>query len=95
MSYKVLITDEIQEKLQFLDEKSFSIIIKNIKKLKEDPYTGRGSGDKERLPVKGKLRYRMHIGRTWTIFYSIMEEEKQVRVSELLPIDEAHKKYGY
>jgi mRNA-degrading endonuclease RelE of RelBE toxin-antitoxin system len=95
MTYKVYLTEEVQEIFQCLDEKTSSIILKNIKKLKENPYPGRGSGDKERLPVKGKLRYRMHIGRTWTIFYSILEEEKQVRISELLPIDEAHKKYGY
>ncbi len=95
MSYKVLITQEVQEILGCLDDKSSSIIIKNIKKLKENPYPGRGTGDKERLPISGKLRYRMHIGRTWTIFYSILEDEKQVRVAELLPIDEAHKKYGY
>ena len=95
MTYRVLITDEIQEMLRYLDDKSSSIIINNLKKLKEDPYPGRGSGDKEKLPVRGKLRYRMHIGRTWTVFYSILEEEKLVRVSELLPIDEAHKKYGY
>ncbi len=95
MSYKVLITREVQEILGCLDNKSSSIIIKNIKKLKENPYPGRGTGDKERLPIRGKLRYRMHIGRTWTIFYSILEEEKEVRVAELLPIDEAHKKYGY
>jgi mRNA-degrading endonuclease RelE of RelBE toxin-antitoxin system len=95
MIYKVLITEDIQEMLQVLDEKSSSIIISNIKKLRENPYPGRGSGDKEKLPVKGKMRYRMQIGRTWTIFYSILEEDKQVRVSELLPIDEAHKRYGY
>jgi mRNA-degrading endonuclease RelE of RelBE toxin-antitoxin system len=95
MTYKVLITPEVHEILQMMDGKSSSIIIKNIKKLKEDPYPGRGSGDKERLPVKGKLRYRMHIGRTWTIFYSILEEEKEVRIAELLPINEAHKMYGY
>ena len=95
MTYRVLITDEIQEMLQYLDDKSSSIIISNIKKLKVNPYPGRGSVDKEKLPVKGKLRYRMHVGRTWTIFYSIIEEEKQVRVSELLPINEAHKRYGY
>jgi mRNA-degrading endonuclease RelE of RelBE toxin-antitoxin system len=95
MTYNVLITGEIQEMIYYLDEKSSSIIIKNIKKLKNDPYPGRSSGDKEKLPVKGRMRYRMHIGRTWTIFYSILEGEKQVRVSELLPIDEAHKKYGY
>ena len=95
MTYKVLITTEVQEILQLLDGKSSSIIIKNIKKLKEDPYPGRGSGDKEKIPIKGKMRYRMHIGRTWTIFYSILEDEKEVRVSELIPIDEAHKTYGY
>jgi mRNA-degrading endonuclease RelE of RelBE toxin-antitoxin system len=95
MTYKVLITTEVQEILQLLDGKSSSIIIKNIRKLKEDPYPGRGSGDKEKIPIKGKMRYRMHIGRTWTIFYSILEEEKEVRVSELIPIDEAHKRYGY
>ncbi len=95
MTYKVLITTEVQEILQILDGKSSAIIIKNIKKLKDDPYPGRGSGDKEKLPIKGKMRYRMHIGRTWTIFYSILEEEREVRVSELIPIDEAHKRYGY
>jgi mRNA-degrading endonuclease RelE of RelBE toxin-antitoxin system len=95
MTYKILITEEVQEVLSVLDEKSSSIIISNIKKLKENPYPGRGSGDKEKLPVKGKMRYRLHIGRTWTVFYSILEKEKQVRVSELLPIDEAHKRYGY
>lgn len=95
MTYKVLITEDTQEMLQVLDEKSSSIIITNIKKLKENPYPGRGPGDKEKLPIKGKMRYRMHIGRTWTIFYSILEEEKQVRVSEFLPIDEAQKRYGY
>jgi len=95
MTYKVYLTEEIQEMLRYLDKKSSSIIIKNINKLKVNPYPGRGSGDKERLPIKGKLRYRMHIGRTWTIFYSILEDEKQVRIAELIPIDEAHKKYGY
>lgn len=95
MTYKVLITQEVQEIISLLDEKSSSIVIGNLKKLKEDPYPGRGLGDKEKLPIKGKMRYRMHIGRTWTVFYSILETEKEVRVSELLPIDEAHKRYGY
>jgi hypothetical protein len=63
--------------------------------LKEFPYPNRGPGDKERLPIKGKMRFRLHIGKTWTVFCSILEEEKQVRVFELLPIDEAHKKYCY
>ncbi|MCK4347995.1 MAG: type II toxin-antitoxin system RelE/ParE family toxin [Thermoplasmatales archaeon] len=95
MTYKVFVTTEIKEFIGYLDTKTYQIIKKNLKKLKDNPYPGRGAGDKERLPVKGKKRYRMHIGRTWTVFYSILEDEKQVRVSEILPIDEAHKKYGF
>jgi mRNA-degrading endonuclease RelE of RelBE toxin-antitoxin system len=95
MTYKVLITPEIQETISFLDKKYSDIIIKNLKKLKENPYPGRGSGDKERLPIKGKHRYRMHIGRTWTVFYSILEDKKQVRVADMMSIDIAHKKYGF
>lgn len=88
MTYNVFVTSEIQL--------FFSILMKNhLKKLEEHPYPGNDTGDKEQLPVKGKLRYRMHIGRTWTMFYSILEEKKQVRISEILPIDEAHKRYGF
>ena len=95
MSYKVLVTPEVGDLLGMLGEKSRRIILGNLGKLGDYPYPGRGPGDKEMLPVRGKLRFRLHIGRSWTAFYSILEEEKQVRVSEILPIGEAHKKYGY
>lgn len=95
MTYNVFVDSEIQLFFQYLDEKSARIIKNHLKKLEEHPYPGKGTGDKEQLPVKGKLRYRMHIGRTWTVFYSILEEKKQVRISEILPIDEAHKRYGF
>lgn len=39
--------------------------------------------------------FRMHISRTHTAFYVILEEEQEVRVVEILPIDEAHKRYGF
>ncbi len=95
MTYKVLLTIEVKENIRFLDEKSISIIKNNLQKLKYNPYPGRGIGDKERLPIGGEKRYRMHIGRTWTVFYSILEDKKEVRVSEILPIDDAHKRYGF
>lgn len=95
MSYKIFVTDEIREFLENLDDKSSRIIKNNLDKLKENPYPGKGTGDKEKLPIKGEERYRIHIGRTWTAFYSILKEQEQVRVSEILPIEEAHKKYGY
>lgn len=95
MKYEVLITPEINDFIRSMDEKTRRIIKENLRKLGENPYPGRGSGDKERLPIEGEKRFRMHIGRTWTVFYSILEGDKEVRVSEILPIDEAHKKYGY
>ena len=95
MTYNVFVTYEIKEFFRYLDSKTSRIIKQNLKKLEQNPYPGKGMGDKERLPIHGKQRYRMHIGRTWTVFYSIIEEKKQVRISEIIPIDDAHKKYGF
>lgn len=95
MTYNVFVTYEIKEFFGYLDSKTSRIIKQNLKKLEQNPYPGKGTGDKERLPIQGKQRYRMHIGRTWTVFYSIIEEKKQVRISEIILIDNAHKKYGF
>ncbi len=95
MTYNVFVTYEIKEFFRYLDSKTSRIIKQNLKKLEQNPYPGKGTGDKKRLPIQGKQRYRMHIGRTWTVFYSIIEEKKQVRISEIIPIDDAHKKYGF
>ncbi|EMA18021.1 hypothetical protein [Haloarcula sp. CBA1122] len=37
----------------------------------------------------------MHISRTYTAFYTIAEDETEVRVLEMLPIDEAHDRYRF
>lgn len=94
MTYDVLLSERARAFLAALDEKSISICKKNLQKL-SSPYPGRGSGDKERLVIAGKDRYRLHIGRTYTAFYIIDEEKKLVRVVELLGIEAAHKKYGF
>jgi mRNA-degrading endonuclease RelE of RelBE toxin-antitoxin system len=94
MSYEFLLSDEAFDFLQILDDKSKGICKKNLEKLSQ-PYPGRGSGDKERLIVAGQEVYRMHIGRTYTVFYIINEKEKRVRILEILPINAAHKKYGF
>lgn len=97
MSYSVLLGDEAREYYQALDEKSQRIVKNNLQKLAEDPYPrpDAGSGDREKLTVDGEEIYRLHIGRTHTAFYDIIDSEEEVRVVEILDIDDAHKRYGF
>ena len=95
MMYGVELSKEAEEFLYFFDDKSRRICIKNLIKLEYNPYPVKGSGDKERIVVKGEEVYRLHIGRTYTAFYIINEKQKIVKIIEILSIDKAHKKYGY
>ncbi len=63
-SYKVLATPEIKEFLRTQGKKTRRIVKENLEKLEEVPYPGEGLGGKEKLPIEGDKRYRMHIGRT-------------------------------
>lgn len=92
--HDVLVSEEVREFLRGLDAKSRRICKENLRKLGENPYPGRGKGDKEKIMYGGREAYRLHIGRTYTAFYRIYESEDIVRVLEILPIGEAHKKYG-
>lgn len=94
-SYQLFIEQDALNFINNLDGKSERICKDNLKKLADDPYPGSGKGDKERLVVEGTETYRLHIGRTFTAFYDINEDETAVEVLEVLPIDEAHKRYGH
>lgn len=97
MSYEVLLAEEAREYVAALDEKSKRIVKDNLRKLSDDPYPrpGSGSGDKEKLVVAGEKLYWIHIGRTHTAFYDVLEADEEVRVIEILDIDETHKRYGF
>ena len=97
MSYEVLLAEEAREYVAALDEKSTRIVTDNLRKLADDPHPrpGSGSGDREKLVVDGEELYRLHIGRTHTAFYDILEADEEVRVIEILDIDGAHKRYGF
>ena len=96
MSYDVLLSDEAREYYGSLSEKSQRIVKENLEKLEDEPYPrpDAGSGDREKVVVDGEEVYRLHIGRTHTAFYVVVENDEQVRVFNLMTIDEAHKWYG-
>lgn len=94
--YDVLLGGTAREFLDVADEKTERICTENLRYLAANPYPGRGRGDKEKLPIDGRRdRYRMHISRSYTAIYTILEDESEVRVLEMVPIDEAHKRYGF
>jgi mRNA-degrading endonuclease RelE of RelBE toxin-antitoxin system len=91
MSYDVFVHEEkVQGYLDRLDEKSARICRDNLRKL-TSPFPGRGKGDKEEL--RDDL-YRLHVGREYTAFYTIHEQEEETIVRDLLDIDTAHDRYG-
>lgn len=93
-SYSVLLGDQPREYIEQLDEKSQRIVKDNLRKLEDDPYPGVGPGDREGIVIDAEEMFRMHIGRTHTAFYVILEESEEVRVVELTDIDDAHKQNG-
>jgi len=75
-----------------LPEKSRRIVDSKIKLLAEDPCPGKG-GDKECLTLRDGARiYRLHIARSITVFYKIRDDT--VFITEVLTIQQAHKKYN-
>jgi len=97
MSYEILLGADAREYVAALDDKSARIVKENLRKLAEEPYPkpGSGSGDREKLVVDGEEMYRLHIGRTHTAFYVILDDEREVRVVDITDIDDAHKRYGF
>jgi mRNA interferase RelE/StbE len=92
LSRKVVIDRRALLYLSELPEKSQRLIKERCHALAEDPFPGQG-GDKELLHLEFKL-YRLHVGRSFTVFYQICEEE-QVKILEIVTIDKAHKLYKH
>lgn len=94
--YEVLQHPDVVAFLGAAGDKTARICREKLGYLAENPYPGRGRGDKEKLPIDGSRdRYRIHISRTYTAIYTVLEEDKEVRVLEITTIDDAHKRYGF
>ena len=91
MTYLVLINKKALKFINDLSEKSQRIVKDKIKILYENPYPGQG-GDKEKLNLSKYELYRMHIARTFTVFYRIQGNE--VKILDIMTIEQAHKRYG-
>lgn len=91
MTYKILISKRALKFLNSITEKSQRIIRDELQILYEDPYPGK-RGDKERLDLSDYELYRLHISRTFTVFYRIYA--KEVKILDITTIEEAHKRYG-
>lgn len=95
MSFEVVIGKKAQAFIDYLQEKDQWIVINTLDRLEESPYPGKG-GDKEKLVLPGGIiAYRIHIGRSYTAFYTIDKEAKLVQIHFEMTIEQAHKKYGY
>jgi mRNA-degrading endonuclease RelE of RelBE toxin-antitoxin system len=95
LTFRLIVWRDLSDEINRLPEKTRRIIKTALKQLEEDPFPGI-HGDKEKLVLKGGVViYRLHISRSYTAFYDIDKEEKLVIVQDILPIGQAHKKYGY
>jgi mRNA-degrading endonuclease RelE of RelBE toxin-antitoxin system len=93
LSRRVVIDRKALKYLSDLPEKSQRIIRELCHALAEDPFPGQG-GDKELLHLEFRL-YRLHVGRSFTVFYQIREEEGQIRILDIVTIEKAHKLYKH
>ncbi len=94
MAFLVSIGRRAMAFIDSLPDKDQRIVTDTLDRLAGNPYPGTG-GDKEKLSLPGGVTaYRMHIGRRYTVFYTIDKEEKKILVPFVMTIEQAHKKYG-
>ena len=93
MSFKVVINRKTLAYLSMLPEKSHRLIKARCHALAEGPFPSQGD-DKVLLQLEFKL-YRLHVGRSFTVFYQICERDMLVKILEITTIDKAHKLYKH
>jgi len=91
--WKVLISRRAEKFIENLPEKSRRIVREKLKTLINDPYPKKG-GRKKKLNLPDYELYRMHIARSYTVFYRIIGDEKVVKILDIMTIEQAHKMYG-
>ncbi len=89
--FSIVIEKRAREYLGKIHKKTRRILVDKILELQHDPYPG---GNKERLDYPHPpVVYRLHVSRSITVFYSIKEDERIIRVEKIMTIEQAHKEY--
>jgi len=83
---------KVKDYYNSLPDKSKRIIREHIERLKDYPDI---NGDIEcyRKSLHSQL-WRMHIARSFTLFYTVDTLEGVLRITDLMTIEQAHKKYN-
>lgn len=91
--FTIVIEKKAQAFLKSVPKKTRRIIVDTIVELKLDPFPG---GNKERLDcLHPPAVYRLHISRSFTVFYTIEQGEMLVKIDEITTIEQAHKRYSH
>ena len=94
MNFRIVVKKKSMDAINELPEKPRRFIFDALKSLEENPWPGT-DGDKEKLHLADTVDiYRLHIGRSYTVLYTIDKEEHLIRVHDVMTIEQAHKKYG-
>ncbi len=91
--WKVLVEESTLRFIDSLGKKRSEKIKEKLRLLKESPYPGQIFGDKKEIKGSSKTAYMMRIG-DYRAFYVIMDNNKTVKVTEVMTAEAAHKKYG-
>lgn len=91
--WKVLIEQGAMKYLDSIDRRRMENIKESLRLLKESPYPDQGAGDKKKIKGTSKSAFRIRIG-DYRAFYVIEENEKTVKITEIMTAEAAHKKYG-
>jgi len=90
--FTLVIERKAEKFLKMLPKKTRRIIVNKILCLIEDPFP---SGNKEKLNYSDPPAiYRLHIGRSFTVFYIIETNENVIKIEKILTIKGVHKEYS-
>jgi len=90
--FTIVIEKKAEKFLKKLPQKARRIVVEKISELKEDPFPG---GNREKPDYHNSPAvYRLHVSRSFTVFYIIETEKHLIKIEKIRTIERAHKEYS-